>query len=146
MQESNSPSHLKEKISDEIKAAMKAKDKTRLNVLRYLKKLFIENDTSGKPQPEMDVIIGHAKKTRESISLYPEGSAQREEIEKEVKVMEEFLPKPLTQEEVSAIIQNIISNLDAPNIGAIMKELSPQIKGKFDGKIASQMVKDAVAK
>lgn len=136
--------NLKDQISDEIKAAMKARDKTRLNVLRYLKKLFIENDTSGKPQPEMDVVIGHAKKTKESISMYPEGSPQREELENEVKVMEEFLPKPLSQEEVAAMILEIKASQDSPNMGSIMKELSPKIKGKFDGKLASQMVKDSV--
>ena len=77
-------SNLKEQVNDGIKAAMKAKDKTRLNVLRYLKKLFIENDTSGKPAPEMDIVVSHAKKTKDSLAMYPEGSSQREEIEREI--------------------------------------------------------------
>lgn len=135
---------LNDEISEQIKAAMKAKDKTRLNVLRYLKKLFIENDTSGKPQPENDIVISYAKKVKDSISMYPDGSAQQEEIKAEVKVLEEFLPKPLTEDEVSKLIQDIKANLDSPNMGAIMKELSPQIKGKFDGKLASQMVQAAL--
>ena len=58
---------LKDQISEDIKSAMKAKDKIKLNVLRYLKKLFIENDTSKKPQNEMDIIVGHQKKIKESI-------------------------------------------------------------------------------
>lgn len=135
---------LKARVSDEIKAAMKAKDKTRLNVLRYLKKLFIENDTSGRPKPAMDIVVSHAKKTRDSVSLYPEGSAQRDEIEKEIKVLEEFLPRPLTEDEVSEMIEQIKSAQDSPNMGSVMKELSPKIKGRFDGKRASQMVKEAV--
>lgn len=136
--------NLKDQISEEIKAAMKAKSKTRLNVLRYLKKLFIENDTSGKPRPEMDVVIAHAKKTKDSIAMYPEGSPQREEIEREVKILEEFLPQALTKEEVSKMIMEIKASQDSPNMGSIMKELQPKIKGRFDGKLASQMVKDAV--
>lgn len=137
-------SDLKTIVNDEIKAAMKARDKVRLNVLRYLKKLFIENDVSGKAIPEMDIVISHAKKTRDSLTMYPEGSEQQEGIKAEVKVLEEFLPKQLTEDEVATIISDIKASLDAPNMGAIMKELSPKIKGQFDGKKASQMVQEAL--
>lgn len=138
-------SDLKDQISKEIIVSMKAKDKTRLNVLRYLKKLFIENDTSKKPIPEMDILISHAKKTKDSLSMYPEGSPQQVEILGEIKVLEEFLPKQLTEEEVINIIENIKSSLDNPNMGSIMKELSPQIKGQFDGKRASDLVKSSLS-
>lgn len=134
----------KDEISAGIIAAMKAKDKTRLNVLRYIKKLLIENDTSKKPIDEQDVIIGYAKKIKDSIEFYPADSPQRAEIVAEVEIMQEFLPQQLTQDEVAKIIADIVSSLDSPNMGAIMKELSPQIKGKFDGRLASQMVKDAL--
>ncbi len=135
---------LKDKVSEEIKAAMKAKDKTRLNVVRYLKKLFIENDTSKKPVAEEDIVISHAKKTKDSLSMYPEGSEQYNEILAEVKVLEDFLPKQMEEAEVVAIINEIKAKLDSPNMGGVMKELSPQIKGKFDGKRASQLVQEAL--
>ncbi len=137
-------SDLKAEVSEQIKAAMKAKDKTRLNVLRYLKKLFIDNDVSTKPVPEMDIVISHAKKTKDSIEMYPAGSPQRAEIEAEVKVLEEFLPKQLSEDEVKAIIEEIKSGLENPNMGGIMKELSPKIKGQFDGKLASKLVQDSL--
>lgn len=135
---------LQDTISDEIKLAMKARDKTRLNVLRYLKKLFIENNTSNKTVPAEDIVISYAKKTKDSVALYPEGSDQRNEILAEVKVLEEFLPKQLSEEAVRGFISEIKSSLDTPNMGAIMKELSPKIKGQFDGKKASQMVQAAL--
>ena len=135
---------LKDEVNEGIKAAMKAKDKTRLNVLRYLKKLFIENDTSGKSVPELDIVVSHAKKTKESVAMYPENSPQREEIEREIKVLEEFLPKALNESEVTRLIEEIKKSQDAPNMGSIMKELTPRIKGRFDGKLASQMVKNAL--
>ena len=135
---------LKDTISNEIKTAMKAKDKTRLNVLRYLKKLFIENDTSNKPIPVEDIVISHAKKTKDSLQLYPEGSDQQIEIQAELKVLAEFLPKQLTESEVNSFIEEIKSNYDQPNMGMIMKDLSPKIKGKFDGKKASQLVQAAL--
>ena len=135
---------LKDQISEEIKAAMKARDKVRLNALRYLKKLFIENDTSGKPAPELEIVIAHAKKLKDSLSMYPETSAQRKAVEEEILVLEEYLPKALEREEVAALIQKIKTSQEAPNMGSIMKELSPEIKGRFDGKTASEMVKDAL--
>jgi uncharacterized protein YqeY len=136
---------LKDDISKQIMAAMKAKDKIRLNVLRFLKKLFIENDTSGKPIPELDIVISHAKKIKDSYSMYPEGSTQRDDITAELAVLDEFLPKQLSQEEVTGFIADIKAKHDSPNMGMIMKELQPQIKGKFDGKLASDMVKAALA-
>lgn len=136
---------LKDQISQEIITAMKAKDKIRLNVLRYLKKLFIENDTSNKPIEEMDIVISYAKKIKESLSMFPEGSDQFNEVLAEVKILDEYLPKALTEEEVVALINDIKANHATPNLGVIMKELSPQIKGRFDGKLATDLIKKALS-
>ena len=136
---------LKDQVSEQIKAAMKARDKVRLNALRYLKKLFIENDTSGNPIDEQDIVISYAKKVKDSISMYPEDSPQRKELAQEVDVLQEFLPKQMTEKEVGALITQIKSSQAGPNMGSVMKELTPRIKGRFDGKKASQMVKEALA-
>jgi uncharacterized protein YqeY len=133
-------SDLKDKVSKEIIVAMKAKDKVKLNVLRFLKKLFIENETSKKPIAELDIVISHAKKLRDSLDMYPEGP-QRDEVVAEIDVIAEYLPKQLTEEEVINMINDIKAGLDNPNMGAIMKELSSKIKGKFDGKKATELVK-----
>ena len=134
-------SDLKETINNEIKAAMKAKDKIRLNALRYVKKLFIENDTSTKKVSEEDIIISYTKKVKDSLSMYPADSDQYKDIEAEIAVLNEFMPKQLEESEVLAIIDTIISENDGANFGIVMKNLSPQIKGKFDGKKASELVK-----
>lgn len=131
---------LKDQFSKEIIAAMKAKDKIRLNALRYVKKLFIENDTSGKPKPELDIVISYAKKIKDSLTMYPADSQQVIDLKAEVKVLEEFLPAQMNEAEVKDIIETIKAKLENANMGMVMKELTPQIKGKFDGKKASQMV------
>ena len=131
---------LKDTVSKQIILAMKAKDKVRLNALRYLKKLFIENDTSKKPQKEIDIAISYTKKVRESISMYPEGSQQRDDLAAEVAVLSEFLPKQLSVDEVQAMIVEIKASQESPNMGSLMKELQPKTKGQFDGKALSQMV------
>jgi uncharacterized protein YqeY len=136
-------SELKDRVSKEIMEAMKAKDKTRLNVLRYIKKLFIENDTAKKQVAEMDIIISYAKKTKDSLSMYPDGD-QKDEIHAELKVMAEYLPAALSSEDVAKMIAEIKAGHPNANMGIIMKELSPKIKGQFDGKEATNLVKAAL--
>lgn len=135
---------LLDQINADIKEAMKAKEKERLQALRYLKSMLMENSTSQKPVPEMDVVIKHDKKLKDSLQNFPEEHPMHQQTLLEIKVMEKFLPQPLSEEEVQNLINNIKSKLDSPNMGAIMKELQPQIKGRFDGKKASQMVKDSL--
>lgn len=137
-------SEVKDNVSQQIITAMKAKDKPRLNALRFLKKLLIENETSKSPQSEQDVVISHAKKVKDSIALYPDGSVQRSEIAEEYKILEEFLPKQLTEAEVASMIDKIIAANPDANMGLVMKELSPQIKGQFDGKLASSLVQSKI--
>lgn len=130
-----------DKISSDIKEAMKAQDKERLSALRYLKSMLIENKTSSNPKAEQDVAIALAKKLKDSIEIYPEGHPSRAQIEKEVSFLAPYLPASVGEAEVEAIIKEIVGRLEKPNAGLIMKELSPQIKGRFDGKKASEMVK-----
>lgn len=131
-------------MNQKIKEAMKEKNKPKLEALRYLKAMLLENKTAKKPKEEMDVIIAHHKKLRDSISMYPEGSEQASKIIQEASFIEEFLPQQLSEEEVIQLIKEISSSLDKPNMGGIMKELSPKIKGKFDGKKASELVKSSL--
>ncbi len=133
-----------ENLNTLIKEAMKAKDKVRLDALRYLKSMLMENKVSKSPKEEMAVVISHHKKLSDSIEMYPEGSDQRNAIINEVSIISEFMPKPLSESEVIKIINEIKSNLESPNMGAIMKDLSPKIKGKFDGKKASALVQQAL--
>ena len=115
---------MKERVSKEIILAMKAKDKVRLNVLRYLKKLFIENDTSKKPIGEMEIVISYAKKVKDSMALYPEGSDQRAEIEAEVVILAEYLPEQLGEDTFTMMAQRAIKVID--------QVVVEQMQGKVD--------------
>lgn len=131
-----------EKIGEDIKNAMKNKEKEKLNALRYLKSMLLENKTSKSPKPDLDVISALHKKLKDSKESYPLGSEEQTNIEREISIIAEYLPTPLTKEEVTSIIKSIIDKQSAPNMGMVMKELTPQIKGRFDGKEASQMVNE----
>jgi hypothetical protein len=136
-------SELKDRVSKEIIASMKAKEKVKLNVLRFIKKLLIENETSNKPIDENDIVIGHAKKLKDSISLFPVGSTQVDDIKNELVVLEDYLPKQMTKEEVQGLIAQIITT-EGKDFGKVMKQLSSEIKGKFDSKEAVLMVKSSL--
>lgn len=134
-----------EQITADIKKAMLAKDKERLDALRYLKAMFIENKTSKAPQPEMDVLIKHVKKLRDSLENFPPENELRQKTEREIIVLTEYMPKQLTEAEVKTFISDIIASTPGVNAGLVMKELSPKIKGQFDSKIANELVKAALS-
>ncbi len=135
-----------DQVTSDIKEAMKAKEKERLNALRYLKSLLLENKTSKNPKPELDVVVAHQKKLKDSMEAYPTESEQRQKISEEIEFLKPYLPTPMTEEDVRKIISDILSKMEKPHIGMIMKELSPQIKGKFDGKAANKIVQELMNK
>jgi uncharacterized protein YqeY len=139
----NSPS-IQERVSKEIVQAMKDKNKERLEALRFLKSLFIQNNTSGKPTDDMSVIINHVKKLNDSYAAYPAGSEHALKIQAEIKVMADYLPKALDEAEVVAMVKGFVQANPNAQLGDAMKFITPLIKGKFDGKRASEIVKSAL--
>lgn len=133
-----------EKITEDIKAAMYAKDKERLDALRYFKSMLIENKTSKTPIAEMDVLIKHVKKLRDSLENFPAENEIRKKTEREIATLAEYMPKQLDEATVKGYIADIIANTPGVNAGLVMKELSPKIKGQFDSKIANELVKAAL--
>ena len=132
-----------EKLNVDIKDAMKSGEKERLDAIRYLKSMLMENKTSKKPVPEMDVVIAHSKKLKDSLDTFPAGSDLRNKTEKELGFISVYLPQQMSDEEVRNLVKSIVAK-GANNMGMVMKELSPQIKGRFDGKLANDYVKLAL--
>lgn len=134
-----------EKITEDIKKAMFAKDKERLDALRYYKSMLIENKTSKTaPLPEMDVLIKHVKKLKDSLESFPPENEVRKKTEREIAILSEYMPQQLSEEVVKGYIAAIIAGTPGVNAGLVMKELSPKIKGQFDSKVANELVKAAL--
>lgn len=132
-------------ISKDITTAMKNKEQSKLDALRMLKSALLNNKTAAKPLDELQVTIAHAKKLKDSLELFPAGSPEVQKINDELKVLEAYLPAQITEAEVKALIAKIIAANPGVNMGGVMKELTPQIKGKFDGKLANDLVKAALS-
>ncbi|MBT3984575.1 MAG: GatB/YqeY domain-containing protein [Bacteriovoracaceae bacterium] len=135
-----------ERINQDIKTAMKSRNKPKLEALRFLKSKLLENKTAKKPIAELDVVISHVKKLKDSLTNFPEGSDLLSNTQTEIENLSDYLPQPLTEGEVRTIIEGIISSNEGAHMGVVMKELTGQIKGKFDGRRASEMVKELLSK
>jgi uncharacterized protein len=145
---------LKDRISEEIKAAMKSKDKVRLETVRSIKKIILEKESSIRGEgretlteaEEMEVLMHQAKQRRDSIEQYVK--AEREDLaqkeRQELAIIEEYLPKQLTEEEVGAIVDEIIAQVgatSAKDMGKVMGPTMQRLKGQADGKLVQQVVK-----
>ena len=136
---------IEEQVSKGIMAAMKAKDTIRLEVLRNIKKVFIEaKSVAGAPEQIADsecvkIIQKLAKQGRED--LYAHEMAQ-------VEVLSEFLPKQLSEEELRAALKAIIEKVGATSakeMGKVMGVASKELAGVADGKAISAIVKELLS-
>jgi uncharacterized protein YqeY len=133
-----------ERVTEDIKAAMKAKDKARLDALRMLKSSFIENNTSAKPKSDAEVAIAHVKKLKDSMETYPAGSEEVAKIKNEIEFLSAYVPQPLSKEDFEKMVRDFMSSNPGADFAMVMKAISPEIKGRFDGREASQIVKTLV--
>lgn len=145
-----------ETVSKDIIAAMKAKDKVRLEALRNIKKYFIEAKTApGAADALADadalkILAKMAKQGRDTAALY---TAQNrpdlaEEELAQVAVVEAYLPQPLTPEELEAAVRDIIAETGATgmkDMGRVMGTASKRLAGRADGKALSEAVKRLLA-
>ena len=142
-----------DKISADIKKAMLARDKVRLEALRGIKKEFLEAKTAKgaggvlTDDAAMKILVKMAKQRKESASIY--AANNRPELAEnelaEAKVIEEYLPKQLTDEELEAELKKIIAEVGASgpgDMGKVMGVASKALAGRADGRAISAKVKD----
>ncbi len=145
-----------EQISKDIIAAMKAKDKVRLEALRNIKKYFIEAKTASGAGDELTdeaalkILAKLAKQGRDTAALYAEQNRPdlAEEEAAQAAVIEEYLPKALTPEELEAEVGAIIAEVGAAgpkDMGKVMGAASKKLAGRADGKEISALVKTLLA-
>ena len=139
-------------ISNDIKEAMKAKDKVTLDTLRNIKKVLLEAKTAPgagdtvSDETAIRLIQKLAKQGKESAELY--SSQNRPELAAEelaqVAVMEKYLPKQMSEEEVATVLKEIIAQTGAAgpqDMGKVMGVATKQLAGKAEGRVISAIVK-----
>lgn len=145
-----------DQISEDIKSAMKARDKVRLETLRNIKKVFLEaktapgaNDTL-EDDAALKIIAKLAKQGKETAVTYTQAGRQdlADAELAQVAVLESYLPKQLTEEEITAIVKTIIAETGASSMkemGKVMGIANKQMAGKADGRVISRIVKALLA-
>ncbi len=148
--------NLFDQVSEDIKKAMKARDKVRLDTLRNVKKVFLEAKTAPgaddtlADDAALKILQKLAKQGRETAQTYTEANRPdlAEEELAQARVIEEYLPKPLTEEEIEAAVAKIIAETGATgmkDMGRVMGTASKQMAGKADGRAISAVVKRLLA-
>lgn len=145
-----------EQVSKDIMEAMKARDKVRLEALRNIKKCFIEAKTAPGSNDKLSdadalkILSKLAKQGRESAAFYKENGRKElaDEETSQADVIESYLPKALTSEEIEAEVKILISETGASSIremGKVMGLASKKMAGRADGKEISDIVKRLLA-
>jgi uncharacterized protein len=149
---------LKEQIGEDIKSAMKSKDKIRLETVRSIKKVILEKEVALRPkgqdslteEQEIEVLSQQAKQRRDSIEQYQKAGREdlAEKESQELAIIETYLPKQLSEAEVNTIIDEIITSVgatSAKDLGKVMGTAMQKLKGKADGKKIQELVKQKLA-
>ncbi|MEX2463475.1 MAG: GatB/YqeY domain-containing protein [Balneolaceae bacterium] len=149
---------IKEKILEDLKSAMKAKDSEKTLLLRSLKAKILEKEISERKGGEstlsndqiIEVLMKAAKQRKESIDQFNKGN--RPELaakeERELSLIEEYLPKMMSEEEIRIEVKNQIESMKATSLqdmGKVMGSLMGKLKGKADGSIISNIVKEELS-
>jgi uncharacterized protein YqeY len=142
---------LRERLTEEMKDAMKARDELRLSTIRLVRSAVRNKEIDLKremdDQEVTETISSLVKQRRESIRLFME--AGRDDLvakeEKELAILLAFLPQQLSREEVAEIVAKVIAESGAQggkDMGRVMKALMPHVAGRADGKLVSELVKE----
>ncbi len=142
---------LAERINDDVKTAMKSQDKEKLNVIRMVKsaiqlaKIEAKHDLSD--EEVIDVISKQIKMRKDSIVEFEKASRAdlAEAYKREIDILSEYMPEPLSKEEVEKIIEEAFVKINPTSqkqMGLIMREVTPLVKGKFDMGEVSKMIRE----
>ncbi|HUJ55879.1 MAG TPA: GatB/YqeY domain-containing protein [Gaiellaceae bacterium] len=143
-----------EEIEDELKDAMRARDAERRDALRLilnaLKGSEKELQRPLSEEEELQVLQRERKRRVEAAEAFRSGGRdeQADSEERELEILEEFMPEPLSEDEIEEIVDDVIAEVGATSmadLGRVMADVMPQIAGRADGSQVSQIVREKLA-
>jgi hypothetical protein len=142
---------LTEIINEDLKAAMKSGDSVKLNTIRSIRAQMIElskrgTGTSITPEEELTALLAAAKKRKEAIEMYEKAGRNdlADQEKRELDIISTYLPKQMRREEVEVIVKKIIGDIGATSskdFSKVMPVAMKELKGKIDGKVVQEVVK-----
>lgn len=143
-----------ERLNQDLKQAMKDKDKVRLSVIRMIKSATKNREIElGHPLSDDDalaVVQKELKQRKDSLQAFQDANRTdlATAIEEEIAVLQAYLPQPLTADELQAIVSDVIAKVGATSkadMGKVMGQLMPVVRGRADGKEVQQMVQSLLS-
>ncbi|ASS76092.1 aspartyl-tRNA amidotransferase [Tumebacillus algifaecis] len=140
---------LTERLSNDMKQAMKDKDKVRLSVIRMVRTAIKNAEIDSKITLSDDEVIAvlnrELKQRRDSLQAFESAGRQDliDDVKQEIVVLMDYLPAQLSEDEVRAIVKEVIAETGAAgkkDMGKLMSALMPKVKGRADGKLVNQVV------
>jgi uncharacterized protein YqeY len=141
---------LKERINEDVKVALRSRDKRRLSLLRLILAAIKQREVDERivldDAQVISVLDKMVRQRQEAIEIYQKAGRQdlAEQESFELRVLQEYLPTPLSQEEVEALVEQAIAQTGAVSIkdmGRVMARLKPQVQGRTDMSAVSDLVK-----
>ena len=142
---------MKQKIQQDLKEALLQRDELKTGVLRMLLAAFVNKEKEKGEQiteeQAQDALLSEAKKRREAAEAFVKGGRQElaEKEQKELEVLQKYLPEQMPEEEIRKLAREAVAKTSASkpqDMGKVMAELMPQLKGKAYGALVSSIVKE----
>lgn len=144
---------IKDVLTEDMKHAMKNKEKLRLAVIRMvrssIRNIEIDDKKELTDDDVLNVLMKEVKMRKDSVEEFKKADRADliEQTEQEIEVLQKYLPKPLTDEELCKIVEQVIANVGATTVkdmGKVMEAVKSEAKGSADGKRISQMVRKSL--
>ncbi|MBQ1941365.1 MAG: GatB/YqeY domain-containing protein [Anaerovibrio sp.] len=144
---------IKDTLTNDMKEAMKAKEKDRLAVIRMVRGAIKQIEIDSKKELDDEAVIGviskEVKMRKDSVEEFKKGG--REDLvaktEAEIAVLMPYLPQQLSEDEIRSLVQAAVEQVGASSpkdMGKVMGVLMPKVKGRADGKLVNTIVKEAL--
>lgn len=141
---------LKARLKEDMKSAMKEKDKAKLSIIRMvnsdIKNVEINDKKELNDEEVISVIQKVTKQTKESLEAFENANTNPEkiaELKYYIEILEGYLPQQMSEEEIKAVVEKVISEngfSSKKDMGKVMSALMPLVKGRADGKLVNQIV------
>ena len=145
---------LKERLVEDAKTALKGKDRVRLGLIRVVRSQIKNAEIAKRhelsDEETIEAVVSVVKARRESLDYAVKGNRADlvQEAEQELKILEEYLPKQLSEEELLDIVQHAVRETGAESpkdMGRVMGVIMPQVKGRADGKLINTLVRQSLS-
>lgn len=145
---------LNERLNEDMKQAMKDKDKFRLSVIRMIrssiKNIEIDQRKTLDDDEVLDILNREIKQRKDSLQEFDKAGREDlvDPLKAEVAIISEYMPQQLSEDEIKEIVQQTIQQVGASSkadMGKVMSALMPKVKGRADGKLVNQLVQQFLA-